>query len=108
MAVRDVILGEAGNGVQTASWADLDNGDSGKPVALAGWPDKTVTVVGGTTVDFQGSNDGGANWFPLNDAGGAALTTKAPGLYAIRENPLLIRPNNVVGNNMAVVIAAAR
>lgn len=108
MAVRAAAIDEAGNGVMVARWPDLDAGDSGAPVALAGWPTKTMQVVGGTTVDMQGSNDGGTTWFPLSTVAGAAITTAAPGGYTIRENPLLIRPNNVAGNNMSIVLVAAR
>lgn len=108
MAVRPVTTDEAGNGVVVARWADLDAGDSGAPVALAGWPTKTVQIVGGTTVDLQGSNDGGTTWAALSTVAGVALTTTAPGIYTIRENTLLIRPNNVAGNNMSIVLVAAR
>lgn len=106
MAVRDVTLVEGGNGVQLAKWLDLDAGDSGKPVALAGWPDKTVQVIGGTTVDFQGSMDGGTTWVPVAAPDGTALTGVAPGMYVIRDNPTLLRPNNVAGSNMSVLLAA--
>lgn len=106
MAVRDVILVEGGYGVQLAKWLDLDAADSGKPVALAGWPDKTFQVIGGTTVDLQGSMDGGTTWVPISKPDGTALTGLVPGMYVIRDNPTLIRPNNVVGNNMSVIISA--
>lgn len=108
MATRAVTIDEAGNGVIVAVWADLDAADDGKPVALAGWPTKTMQVIGGTTVDMQGSNDGGTTWFALSTVAGAAITTAAPGGYTIRENPLLIRPNNVAGSNMKIVLVAAR
>lgn len=108
MAVRGVTLGEAGNGAMVATWDDLDAADSGAPVALAGWPTKTVQIIGGTTVDLQGSNDGGTTWAPLSTVAGVALTTVAPGIYTIRENPLLVRPNNVAGSNMKIVLVAAR
>lgn len=106
MAVRDVTLVEGGNGVQLAKWLDLDAGDSGKPVALAGWPNKTVQVIGGTTVDFQGSMDGGTTWVAISEPDGTALTGVVPGIYVIHENPTLIRPNNVAGSNMSVLLAA--
>lgn len=108
MAVRGVTIGEAGNGAMTATWADLDAGDSGAPVALAGWPTKTLQIIGGTTVDIQGSNDGGTTWAALSTVAAVALTTVAPGVYTIRENTLLIRPNNVAGNNMSIILVAAR
>lgn len=106
MAVRDVTLVEGGNGVQLAKWLDLDAGDSGKPIALAGWPDKTVQVIGGTTVDFQGSMDGGTTWVAVSEPDGTALTGVGPGMYVIRDNPTLLRPNNVAGNNMAIILSA--
>lgn len=106
MAVRDVVVVEIGGGTQMAKWLDLDAADSGKPVAMAMWPDKTIQVVGGTSVDIQGSNDGGTTWVPINDIDGADLTTVVPGIYLIRDNPALIRPNNTAGSNMAVYITA--
>lgn len=108
MAKRPVTIDEAGNGVMLARWPDLDAGDDGAPVALAGWPTKTMQIVGGTTVDVQGSNDGGVTWFALTTVFGTVLTTIAPGSYPIRDNPLLIRPNNVAGNNMSITLVAAR
>lgn len=108
MAVRPVSVIDVGNGVQRAIWPDLDAADSGAPVCLAGWPTKAVQVIGGTTVDFQGSNDGGTTWAPLTNAGGTALTGVGPGIYNFRDNALLIRPNNVAGNNMVVILIAVK
>ena len=108
MAIRAVTIREAGNGAMVATWADLDAGDSGAPVALAGWPTKTIQIIGGTTADLQGSNDGGTTWAALSTVAAVALTTVAPGLYTIRENTLLIRPNNVAGNNMSIILVAVR
>lgn len=107
MAVRPVTVVEGGNGVQIATWADLDGSasDTGQPVALAGWPDKTIQIVGGTTASIEGSNNGGTTWAAMNDLSGA-LTAKGPGLYVPKENPGLIRINTVVGDNMSVIIVA--
>jgi hypothetical protein len=112
MAVRSVTLTEAGTGVMVAEWADLDNGDSGTPVALAGYPIKTIQVIGGTSADIEGSNDGGTTWAAVRELGGsggtAALTAMTPSIKSIRENPLLIRPAGVVGANCKVVLVAVR
>jgi hypothetical protein len=109
MAERDVTIVEGGNGVMIARWADLDNGDTGEPVALAGWPVKTVQLVGGTTASLEGSNDGGTTWAPLHETDGTAITAAATGaMYELLENPLLIRVNTVVGANMSITISATR
>ena len=106
MAERAVTIQEGGNGVMIARWADLDASDTGKAVALAGWPDKTVQIIGGTTASLEGSNDGGTTWAPLQEPDGTALTAVGPGMYVIQQNPLLIRINTVVGSNMSIVIVA--
>lgn len=108
MAVRDVTITEIGNGAFMAAWADLDASDSGKPVALAAYPDKTIQIVGGTTVDMQGSNDGGTTWVPVYALSGSALTGAIPGMYVLRDNPALLRPNNVAGTNMAIYVTAVK
>lgn len=105
MATQNATLIEAGNSTQRASWV-MSAGDNGNGVALAGWPDKTLQVIGSGTVDMQGSNDGGTTWSPLNDVGGNALTTKGTGLYTVRDNPGLIRPNNVTTAAVTVILLA--
>lgn len=105
MATQNATLIEAGNRTQRASWV-MSAGDNGNGVALAGWPNKTIQVIGSGTVDMQGSNDGGTTWSVLNDALGNALTTKATGLYSVGNNPGLIRPNNVTTAAVTVILLA--
>src|SRR5438105_15411691 len=83
----------------------LANGDTGTPVsisdALGPW---LASVVSGTlgvggSVTWQGSVDGGATWFTLNDDTGAALTMAALNVNKpVKERPLMVRPNCTAGD----------
>lgn len=105
MATVNPTFKEVTGGVQVVSWV-LANGDNGKQVALAAWPDKTVQIIGGTTVSIEGSNDGGVTWAALSTPAGVALTAVVPGIYIIAGNPLAIRPNTAVGTPTVVINAA--
>lgn len=99
---------EGGNATQIAKWV-LAVGDIGLPVALAGWPDKTVQVISGTgTCSLEGSNDGGTTWSPINYGGvtPAPFTAKGQGLYILIENPALIRVNTVATAGVTVQLIA--
>lgn len=69
--------------------------DSGTPVSVPKFIDKTVTFTGtfgvGGTVALQGSNDG-TNWYSLTDPQGNAISKTAAGIEAVSENPWKIRP----------------
>jgi len=97
---------EGGNGTQVAKWV-LQVGDVGLPVALAGWPDKTVQIISATgTASLEGSNDGGTTWSPVSDTGGTAITAKGQGLYTLRDNPALLRINTVATAAVTVQLIA--
>jgi hypothetical protein len=77
--------------VATAKWV-LASGDTGKPVAMADYPDRTVQAIGtGTTVTIEGSNDL-STWKALNDTTGTAISLSSGDFAVILENPQYIRP----------------
>jgi hypothetical protein len=76
----------------------LVTGDVGEALGLAGYNDKTVTIVGtATTFALQGSNDL-SNWFTLHNIDNADTAITAAGIFLIKENPLWIRPLLTTGS----------
>jgi hypothetical protein len=94
-------------GVLRIAWGPMGAGDTGSWVALSRFSDKTVTVEGTiATFAFEGSNDpAGANPRTLLDVDGTTLINVA-GHYAIKSNPLLIRPNLTAGSAVTVSVVA--
>ena len=96
---------KAGGDVAVTSWTDLASGDTGQPVVLAQFADRTVQVGGtfdGASLIFEGSNDG-ATYHTLMDPQGNALSFTAAGLEAVLELPLWVRPR-VSGGGAGVAI----
>lgn len=94
-------------GVLRVTWGPMEGGDAGSWVALSKFSDKTVTVEGtATTFAFQGSNDSlGANPRTLLDVDGTTLISVA-GHFAVKSNPLLIRPSLTTGTGVTVSLVA--
>jgi hypothetical protein len=88
--------------IRRIKWLTLANGDTGAPIRMSNFQDRTVQVVGtfGVTgsVTIQGSNDDGATWATLTDPLGNALTFTAAGIKQITELPLDIRPIVTAGD----------
>ena len=75
-------------------WEAVGDGDSGAPVELIEWGDRTVQVKGtfdGATLTMQGSNDG-AVWVTLTDPLGNNVAFTAAGGKAILERYRYVRP----------------
>ncbi len=96
------------------TWTGLDLDDSGSPIEVVDFPDRTVTVTGtfgaAGSVTLQGSNDG-TNWFALTDGQGNAITKTAAGMELIVEAPRYIRPLVTAGDgttNLSVQILCRR
>lgn len=107
-------------------WEGLDGDDTGLPVRIGKYTDKTVHVFsptaafGGATVTFEGSNDPRANpthadhanadWIGLTDGQGNAITTTGSKIEVIQENPEWIRPKSAGGTaaNISVGLTAKR
>lgn len=95
--------------VSKTSWLAIPNGNQTNPESLSRYPDKTVQIFGtfgvGGSVNIEGSNDGGTTWAILHDSRGAAnpLTITAAGIFAIAENPELIRANVTAGDGTTAI-----
>lgn len=89
-------------------WTGLDADDSGEPVQLPDFPDKTVTIEGtfsvGGSCTLQGSNDG-TNYYSLTDPQGNAITKTAAGIELVTENPKYIRPLVTAGDGSTAIEA---
>jgi len=86
------------------TWTGLDLDDSGIPIEIVDYPDRTVTITGtfGATgsLTMQGTNDAlpSSNWFALTDPQGNAITKTAAGMEMISEAPRYIRPLVTAGD----------
>ena len=103
MAVRALVEVFTGiGGLKLYKWEGLLNGDTGTPVQLPNFSDKSLQAIGtfgaGGTVTIQGSNDQGTTFGALHrfDATDLTLTDSEPG--APVENTLQIRPNVTAGD----------
>jgi len=89
-----------------ATWTGLGNAESGTPIKLASYQDKTVQVDGtfgsvAATVVIEGSNDG-TTYYTLTDNNAAAITGTAAYFKLIAENPVYIRPTSSGGTGTSV------
>lgn len=86
----------------TTSQVGVALGDSRIHVEHANYADRSVQVSGtfgaGGTLVLEGSNDGGANYFTLNDAFGNALSFTSGALKQITESVERVRPNVTGGD----------
>ena len=109
MTIQPVTRTDAGGATQVwlYTWAALANGDSGKPISIVDFPDKTITFTGtfgaGGSVTLEGSNDG-TNFFPLKDPSGSAITKTAAGAAVVVEHPLQIRPHVTAGDGTTAIV----
>jgi len=107
MAIIQSVIG-GWYGTAQYQWSPMKFGDTGTPVGDPGTGDRTVQVHGtfgvGTVVQVEGTLDpatvGGAasNWFPLRDPLGNIINVTAPGIRAILENVLALRPHVTAGD----------
>lgn len=83
------------------TWAGLLNGDTGGPVDLPAFPDRTFQVIGtfgvGGSVTMEGSN-AGAVYAALTDPQGNAITKTAAAIETVVETPKFSRPNVTAGD----------
>lgn len=117
--------------VSRIRWDQLANTDTGSPVSLPEWADRTVhagcnrvdgttaTVFGaGGSVSLEGSNDydpavagNAGTWIVLTDQNGVAMTYTAASLKQMTEAPLWVRPRVTAGDgstNINVVLVVRR
>lgn len=92
------------------TWADMKNGDTGSPVTLTNWADRTVQVTGtfgsGGSVTVKGSNDA-TNFVAMTDPQGSALTFSSAGMKLCTEVPLTWRPEVTAGDETTALTITA-
>lgn len=102
--VASKVLGA--DGVMRVQWAGITESDTGLPVILSDYPDRTVQVVGDFTssgaITIEGSNDGGTTYATLHDFAGTALVLTDGSIKLIAENPDYIRPRATAGTAVAM------
>jgi len=88
-----------------ATWTGLLNGDTGAPVEIGDWADRTVQIYGtfgaGGSINLEGSLDKTSEsptYAILSDPQGNAVTKSAAAMEVFEEGPLLIRPNVTAGD----------
>lgn len=102
MAVRDVTVVVQEDGTTIATWADVDAGDTGKPVMVAGHRELAVQrTAGAGTITMEGSNDG-----TLFGALGAGVSADGT-IKRIAEHPLFLRPSAAAASNNTIVLVAS-
>lgn len=91
-----------GKRVARIEWGPMLTTDVGVPESPQGLSDRSVQVTGtfgaGGTVNIQGSNDGGINWFNLKDPSNTVIAIAAAGGAEILENTQMIRPSVAGGD----------
>ncbi len=99
--------------VCTVRWTGLLNGDTGSPIRVARYPDKTVQVVGafgsGGDIDMQGSNvdepsTDDSDWGQLGDQTGTVISIGDRLPLVIAESPLWIRPKVAAGDGDTLLV----
>lgn len=88
------------------TWTPMTLGDQGDGVGSTGTGDRTVQVTGtfgaGTSVAIEGTLDG-VNFATLRDPTGSLLTFSSPGLKAVLENVIQLRPHIVAGDGTEAI-----
>ena len=89
------------------TWPAMANGDTGQPLEMSGWGDRSVQTIGGT-VTIEGSNDG-VTYFTLTDASNTAISSATAYLKQVTEITKFIRPNVTgVGGAQAILVIKRR
>ncbi len=97
-------------GATLVTWNAMATGDDGAAFGLNAAADITIQVTGtfgGSTVTFQGSNDG-TNWHPLTQRGSTTnMAYTASANHICQEMPAFIRPVITGGTGSAFKVTAA-
>lgn len=112
MATVNPTSNNSANNAIIHRWSITTGGDTGAPVTMHEFPDKTVQVTGTFgSVTLRGSNKAApsdataADWFNLHDPQGNVLTFTAAGGALIAENPLWISPITTGGSAYDISIS---
>jgi hypothetical protein len=96
--------------VAVVQWPDLANGDEGKVIEFAQYPDRSVQVAGtfggGGAVVFEGSNDG-LNWATLTDPQGNPLNFTSAKIEEVAELVRYVRPRVTAGDGGTSITVTA-
>lgn len=108
MAVKTRTVDDTRKGQVLVTWTALAEGDSGSPVDISTFADRTVQFTGtfgGTTMTLEGSNDG-TNWVGLQYGSTTtdAISCTSADMFNIYENPRYVRPLSTGGTGTAVVV----
>ena len=119
MAIIDPVVVQLNTKTVVVTWETVTNDDTGAPVGLSEYPDKTVQVIGtfGTTgiATMQGSPlaaPGANDWGALHNPQGTdiAIGDKEP--LVIAESPRVFRPSVAGGDGTTdldiIVVCVAR
>lgn len=111
--VQGPTLNPPPGGTSLTKWAGMAGGDTGEPVQLGSFGDKSVHVsgtIGTSAVTLQGTNevDGAGvpiNWVGLRTPDSVAISFAAlPGLVQVLENPRFIRPDVSTGTGTGITV----
>jgi hypothetical protein len=106
MAVRALTRGFLGAQFALITWPGLTNGDTGRPLELPEYGDRTVSFEGTFGVDgsvtLEGSDDG-RSYHPLTDPRGHAITKTAAATEGVTETPRYTRPHVTAGDRSTVI-----
>ncbi len=110
MATIDFITQRLRDNVVKVTWSPLTEADDGAPYPTAYLADKTVQSLGtfgaGGMVEWEGTNNGSANFVQLRDFRGKFISHMSDELSLVAENPQTIRPNVAAGSGVSVTAIA--
>ena len=104
MAVIAATFTDVGPNAKMVTWTGLATNDTGQPVELPEFGDRTVTVegtFGGATIVFNGSNDG-VGYYNCTDPQGTAFSKAVAAMEVIEEAPRFVRPEVTGGAGVAL------
>src|SRR5580692_716600 len=89
------------------TWAALAaSGDAGQALQRPDLADRSVAVTGtfaGSTIVFEGSNDG-TNYFTLSNPAGSATSFTSAGLMQVTEATAWVRPRVTAGSGATLTV----
>lgn len=102
------VIGSHFGGQLTAVWSALANTDTGAPLALSQFSDRSVQISGtfsvGGTIVLEGSNDG-TNYHTLTDPAGSAISFTSAGIKTVTEVVKWVRPRVTAGDGSTLLVA---
>lgn len=109
MAVQPVTKTNGTGDSVIFTWV-LGSGDTGEPVSLSDYSDRTVTMTGNfnsAAVALQGSNDK-LTWMTQKDASDNTISKSSDDIELVGTNPTWTRPSASTVTSVTVIINAVR